>query len=74
MEHLKAYKTYRALQWGTLGAGIATAVAGLFLNDNGRAEFSPVTALGIGVAGASYFFEYPKRDELWYAVEDYNVK
>lgn len=72
LEHLKNYRTYRNLQWGTLGLGITTAVLGLFLNDNNRAEFSPIAALGIGVAGASYFYEYPKRDELWFAVEEYN--
>ena len=72
LEHLKSFKTYRMLQWGTLGAGIVAAVAGLFINENGKAEFSPLVAIGIGAAGASYFYEYPKRDELWFAVEDYN--
>lgn len=72
MKHLKDFQKFRLFQWGTFGLGIGTTVASLFLNDNNRAEFSPLTALGVAISGSAYFFEYPKRDALLIAVDEYN--
>ncbi len=73
MKHLKLFKRYRGLQIGVLGLGLATTVGSLFLNQNNRAEFSPLTALGVVITGSAYLFEYPKRDELLNSVDAYNA-
>jgi len=69
---LKSFKKYRTLQLGIFGLGLATTVGSLFMNQNNRAEFSPITALGIIITGSAYLMEYPKRDALLNAVDAYN--
>ena len=72
MKQLNDFKKYRLLQYGVLSVGLATTVGSLFMNDNNRPEFSPLTALGIIVAGSSYLFEYPKRDAILNSIDSYN--
>lgn len=72
LTHLRYFRRYRSYQGITLGAGLGLSAASLAMNDEGRAQFTPLTALGMLIAGSAYFFEYPKRDAIYNAIDAYN--
>ncbi len=69
--YLKSYKRFTALQIGlaTVGAGI---VAQQFYVGRTDSNYNkPMIALGIIMSGSSLFFDGPKTDALWLAVDNY---
>lgn len=69
--YLKSYKRLTALQIGlaTVGAGL---VAQQFYQGRNDSNYNkPIIALGVIMAGSSLFFDGPKTDALWLAVDNY---
>jgi hypothetical protein len=69
--YLKSYKRLTALQIGlaTVGAGLVAQQFYVGRNDSNYNK--PMIAMGIIMAGSSLFFDGPKTDALWLAVDNY---
>lgn len=72
VKHLKAYRKYRLLQWGLIGAGAGLIAANVVAQSATGIKFNPVMAIGLVVGGGSYFLQTPKEDSIWLAADEYN--
>ncbi len=69
--YLKSYRRLTGLQIGLATAGAALVAQQFYSMRNTNASFTPQIGLGIIMAGSSLFFEGPKTDALWLAVDNY---
>ena len=69
--YLKSYRRLTGLQIGLATMGAALVAQQFYSMRNTNASFTPQIGLGIIMAGSSLFFEGPKTDALWLAVDNY---
>jgi hypothetical protein len=69
--YLKSYKRLTALQIGLATVGAGLVAQQFYSMRNVNASFTPQIGLGIIMAGSSLFFDGPKTDALWLAVDNY---
>lgn len=72
VKHLKAFRNFKTLQASLIIAGAGVIAYDIISQKDGAVRFSPMMAVGIVVAGSSYFLEGKKDDALWQAVDAYN--
>jgi hypothetical protein len=72
MRYLKSYKRLATLQISMAAVGAGIIAQQLFVRKNESTVLSPQMILGGIMCGATFFFENPKADALWLAVDNYN--